>query len=382
MASKKRKKLDYWLLIPFVSLCVFGAIMVYSSSYDYYMINGKTAFMYFVRQTIYVILGWGLAYAIFRVKLDFFRRKNFLRQFLRALVVAYIYLIIFGINTNGTKGWIILGPLNVQPSQIANFFLILSLANSLADQQNFLDDGRSFWQRYNTPISRVLFFVIFTAQQHDVGSAVMNATISLIIFLASGIDYRKGVSLIFVGTFGIVFFLTTIASHISLHSSNYMVQRIVAFKHPFLLSKTTGNQLISSYYALVNGGIFGQGLGNSIQKLGYLPESNTDFILSVIGEELGLIMIVIVLVTIMVIVLRIVWIGIKSQSLYNSLVCYGVATLLTISTLFNAGGISGLLPITGMALPFISYGGSSLLVLSACMGLVLNISAQERMVQK
>ena len=161
-----------------------------------------------------------------------------------------------------------------------------------------------------------------------------------------------------------------------------MLQRLVGFAHPFELSKGAGNQLVNSYYALGNGGIFGVGLGNSIQKKGYLPEANTDFIMSVVAEELGLIMVIIIISVLFVIIFRAIILGTKSNRMYDTLICYGIATYLVVQTFFNVGGITGLIPITGVTFPFISYGGSSMIVLSATIGVLLNISASQKRSQR
>jgi cell division protein FtsW len=159
---------------------------------------------------------------------------------------------------------------------------------------------------------------------------------------------------------------------------SYQIKRLLAFFHPFKLENSVGRQLVNSYYAISNGGWFGVGIGNSIQKKGYLPEPYTDFIMSVITEELGIIGAIVVLGILFFLIGRIVLVGIRAQSAYRSLVCYGIGAWLFVQTLFNVGAMSGLLPITGVTLPFISYGGSSMLMLSAAIGLAMNVSCVEQ----
>jgi cell division protein FtsW len=166
-------------------------------------------------------------------------------------------------------------------------------------------------------------------------------------------------------------------SKTDLFSNSYQLQRIIAFTNPFGHATGAGQQLVNSYYAISNGGLFGVGLGNSVQKTGYLPEPNTDFIMAILTEELGAIGAICVMALLTFIIARIVLIGVRSTHPYHSLICYGVATYMTIQTLFNMGGVLGVLPITGVTFPFISYGGSSILTLSFCLGLVLNISGRQ-----
>ena len=136
--------------------------------------------------------------------------------------------------------------------------------------------------------------------------------------------------------------------------------------------------MVNSYYAIHNGGLFGVGLGNSMQKRGYLPEPYTDFILSITAEELGVIGAIVIITLLFFLMWRIMEVGIHADSQFNALVCFGVVTMIFTETLFNVGAVLGLLPITGVTLPFISYGGSSMIVLTVALGLVLNISAAEK----
>lgn len=157
----------------------------------------------------------------------------------------------------------------------------------------------------------------------------------------------------------------------------YQFRRLVAVMHPFAWKAREGNQIVNSFYAINHGGLFGVGLGNSTQKLGYLPEPYTDFILAIITEELGVIGALVVVGLIFFLILRILLIGIRSKNAYHSLIAYGIATMMFIQASFNIGAVLGVLPVTGVTLPFISYGGSSLLILAMAMGIMLNISAAE-----
>jgi cell division protein FtsW len=161
-------------------------------------------------------------------------------------------------------------------------------------------------------------------------------------------------------------------------TKRYQYQRVLAMLHPFQMEKTAGAQLVNSFYAISNGGIFGVGLGNGIQKRGYLPEPHTDFIIAVISEELGLVGVIVVLGLLAIIVIRIIQIGIRAKKNYDSLVCYGVATMFMTQIILNVGGSIGLVPLTGVTLPFLSYGGSSMLILSIALGIVLNLDATRK----
>ena len=150
---------------------------------------------------------------------------------------------------------------------------------------------------------------------------------------------------------------------------------------PLNMQNQGGTQLVNSYYAIVNGGVFGRGIGQSIQKRGFLPEPYTDFIMSVITEELGVVGAVVILALLFFLIARIILVGIRAHRSYNALICFGVGTWLFVQTVFNVGGMLGLLPITGVTLPFISYGGSSMMALSVAIGVVLNVDANEKKLQ-
>ncbi len=148
--------------------------------------------------------------------------------------------------------------------------------------------------------------------------------------------------------------------------------------HPFKLERKGGAQLVNSYYAIHNGGLFGVGLGNSMQKRGYLPEPYTDFILAVAAEEIGAIGAIFIVGLLFYLMWSIMEVGIHATTQFNALICFGVTTIIFTETLFNVGAVLGLLPITGVTLPFVSYGGSSMIVLTASIGLVLNVAANEK----
>ena len=203
------------------------------------------------------------------------------------------------------------------------------------------------------------------------------------MFSVSGVPTRLALTwLIGIAIFvGLVFILVVTWNPEFLRKS-YQFQRLMSFLHPFELERKGGAQLVNSYYAIHNGGLFGVGLGNSMQKRGYLPEPYTDFILSITAEEVGVIMTILLVGLLFYLMWEIMEVGINASSQFDALICFGVATILFTEALFNIGAVLGLLPITGVTLPFISYGGSSMIVLTAAIGLVLNVSANEKMLQE
>lgn len=372
LRAKRFRNIDPWIVLPYVTLCVLGIIMVFSSSAVFSMQNGVSAKSYLVHQTIFVILGFIMAAFFAAINLNKLRNKYLLAIFAGVLIGALIFVYARGASINGAAGWINLGLFSIQPAEVVKLFLILYLSHQFAHYNAVPGKyglKQAAWPLTLTGLMLVLIFI-----QPDVGGVAINFTIAMVLFLGSEIDWKTGSYVIVFGVGGLMLFLPTLARLLATHLHNYQASRFVAYLDPFGTTSGVGNQLVNSYYAISNGGLFGVGLGNSVQKMGYLPEPNTDFILAVIAEELGFVMVAIILVLLCIIVCRCIRLGMYAHSMYMTLLCYGVATFIAVETFFNVGGVCGLLPITGVTLPFISYGGSSMLILSAAIGLVLNVS--------
>ncbi|WP_409022397.1 FtsW/RodA/SpoVE family cell cycle protein [Dellaglioa sp. P0083] len=375
--TQKLQYLDYFIFIPYIILSGIGVVMVYSaSSYKVQMAGGDPT-TYLKKQLLFAILGLLVAFLIYSMKVNFFKSSGFIILFGAVSILLLLYVVLSGKTVNGAAGWINFGSFNIQPAEISKIFLVLFMAQQVAFRENkeLSYEGRNK-RRFIYAIAVVLPLILILIEP-DVGGFIINFSAVLIIILASG--YSIGItSLISVGGMGTLMILLSKLKSVSPDSGGplaYMAKRFSGFNDPFKYQQSTGQQLVNSYYALSNGGIFGAGLGNSIQKRGYLPEPYTDFILAITGEELGLLMVFFILILLFSMIGRIIFIGSKSKETFHSLCCYGIATFMTVQTVFNVGGISGVLPITGVTFPFLSYGGSSMLILSFCVGLVLNISA-------
>jgi len=349
------------------------------------MMNGGRSSQYLIKQAIFAILGLGLCWFFFMLKDKLFKQQKIVVLFLLGFTIIPLgLLIIKGIanpasKINGASAWINLKLFNYQPLEMAKLSLILYLSLILTNKQSKLMEkqtGWMVWKEIQQPVLTIIFMIGLVFFEPDMGGSVILGLITLILISASTIPLKYILKLN--GTLlsmfaALVFFIVKFQPAFIV--KNYQYARVLAMQHPFQLERTSGAQLVNSFYAISNGGIFGVGLGNSIQKRGYLPEPHTDFILAIISEELGLVGDLIVLGLIFTIIFRMILLGIRSKSNYNSLVYYGVATMILSQTVFNVGGLLGLVPLTGVTLPFISYGGSSMLVLSMALGIVLNLEA-------
>lgn len=366
---------DYYLMVPYILLCIIGIIMVYSSSAGIEMQNGGTPQSYLIKQTLYVVIGIIAMIFFANYSLVHYRRRHFLEYSTIIMGALLVVVLILGHAVNGAKGWINLGPINIQPVEFCKLYFILYLADRMA---RIRQHGRHFLETKSSigPLLMSAFFLFLIFIQPDTGGVAINFAIISVMILACDIRWAFGVSLIIglplIGYIGLQQAIINGWVH-----GGYRAQRFIAFMNPFGNANGSGSQLVNSYYAISNGGIFGVGLGNSVQKMGYLPEPNTDFIMSITSEELGLVGVSAILILLLILICRIIQLGIRSNSLYVTLVCYGAATFFSVETLFNIGGVLGLLPITGVTFPFISYGGSSMLVLSATVGIIMNISIQQ-----
>lgn len=383
--KSKIQYLDYWLLLPYVILCAFGALMVYSASSDLMSIRGMKPDAYFTKQLVFIALGFILMMITYFLKLSVLKNRTFLKAMTIVVFLALIYLLLLSrfrpsAAINGATAWIQLGPLTIQPSEFAKLLIVIYLANMLSRKENELADGFvDNLKLFFSPVVLVAGIILLVFIQPDLGDASILAAVMVVMFFGTGMSYWYGFSLITAVT-TTVMILFSILRHFnfSTNVNSYKFNRILSFLHPFELENMGGSQLVNSYYAINNGGWFGLGLGNSIQKRGYLPEPYTDFILSITTEELGVIGTLVIIALLFALLARIFYLGIHATKMYYTLLCYGIGTIIFVQTLFNVGGLLGILPITGVTLPFISYGGSSMMVLAIALGIVLNISAQEK----
>lgn len=348
------------------------------------MAGGKTD-QYLIKQAVFAGVGLFLCYFCFILKAKFFRKRVAIKYALLFTILSLASLPILGkifpsLRVNGAVAWIPMGPFgNYQPLELAKLVLILYLAFVLTSKQERLLSYQN-WKEVGfevlPPILVVGMIVFLLLIQPDFGGAIVISLITWVLLGASTIPgkYIVRLSTALAAFLGLVIFMILKLAP-SIITSHYQYKRILAMQHPFKWEQQAGAQLVNSFYAISNGGIFGVGLGNGIQKRGYLPEPHTDFILAVISEELGLVGDVVVLGLLAIIIFRIILIGIRAKKNYNALVCYGVATMLLTQVILNVGGLLSLIPLTGVTLPFISYGGSSMLILSIALGIVLNLDA-------
>ncbi|MBD5431572.1 MAG: cell division protein FtsW [Lactobacillus sp.] len=381
---RKIHYLDWKILIPYLILVIAGIVLVYSASSDILLINNFKPSTYGLRQAIYVVAAITLfGIPCFALKLEVFKNKKFVMWFLLISLVMLAFLVLMKIvkgssaAVNGAVGWINLGFINLQPLEVAKLALVIYLAYMLDKRDGRMVYGQILHNIAHPALMTGIMMGLVIVEPDFGGTAIL-FMIALVMFSVSGIPTAlalRWLALIVIGV--LTLFILVVWLNPKFLQSSYQFQRLMSFLHPFELERKGGAQLVNSYYAIHNGGLFGVGLGNSMQKRGYLPEPYTDFILSITAEEFGAIGAIVLIGLLFYLMWRIMEVGLHASSQFNALVCFGVTTIIFTESLFNIGAVLGLLPITGVTLPFISYGGSSMIVLTACIGIVLNISANE-----
>lgn len=391
---KKFRYLDWWILAPYLILVAIGVVMVYSASSGILLANKLPANAYFKKQLGFALIGLFLAFFTYLLRVQLFYYRKVVLLILGVSLVFMISLLFLKIlrpsaAVNGAVGWINIFGVTIQPVEISKFALIIYLAFIFGRKETDLH-YHAYLKTITAPVLLAMFFMLLAALQPDMGGAGILLLITMVMVAASGIPwiFSAGIFAVLGSflTFGIYFLghLDTNSPILkTLKISGYQLARIQDLFHPFQVAQHGGQQLVNSYYAINNGGWFGRGLGRSIQKMGYLPEPYTDFILSITAEELGVIGVAIIIILLGILIIRSIYLGIRvRRNTYLALICYGIGTMMFIQVLFNIGGVLGVLPITGVTLPFISYGGSSMLILSVCMGLLMNISAYDKRQQQ
>ena len=391
MKISKRHLLNYSILVPYILLSVLGLIVVYSTTSASLIQEGKSAFQLVRNQGLFWFVSLLLIAVIYKLKLGFLRNERLLFIVMFAELVLLALARLIGIPINGAYGWIKVGPITVQPAEYLKIIIIWYLAQRFSKQQEeigvydfqVLTQNQWFPRSFNDWRFVLLVMIGSLAIFPDLGNATILFLVSLLMYSISGIAHRWFATILAILTTLATVTLTAIKvigvdkfSRIPIFG--YVAKRFSAFFNPFDDVAGAGHQLANSYYAMVNGGWFGLGLGNSIEKRGYLPEAHTDFVFSIVIEEFGFVGASLILALVFFLILRIILVGIRAKDPFNSMVAIGIGGMILIQVFVNIGGISGLIPSTGVTFPFLSQGGNSLLVLSVAIAFVLNIDASEK----
>jgi len=360
---KKLEEYDLMIMLMAIALTCFGVVMVYSASSVMAAKRFQDGFFFLKRQGLFALIGFAVMLCAMRINYQFWRKLAV--PILLGCLVLLVMVLIPGIggSAGGAARWIRLPGFNLQPSEIAKIALIMYMAYSLDRKQDKIKElGAGF-------VSYMLILVVMLSlllKQPDMGAALTLAVVAIIMLFAAGTRLVYIISIFLISMPFLYFLVMNVA---------YRKRRILAFLDPWQDPQNSGFQIIQSWLALGTGGVFGQGLGEGKQKLFYLPEAHTDFILSVVGEELGFVGVVVIIGMFFLLVQRAMRIAVAAPDIFGRFLALGIAVLFGIEASVNMGVVTGLLPTKGLALPFISYGGSSLVISLFAVGILLNISS-------
>ena len=363
---KRVEGYDFIVLVLAVVLTCFGVVMVYSASSVMAAKKFHDGFFFLKRQSLFALIGFGAMAVAMRVDYHVWKRAAVPLFFTCFFLLLLVFMPGIGGTAKGASRWIRLPGFNFQPSELAKVALIIYMAYSLDKRQEKLKQFVSGFFPYLLILG---VFIAVLLKQHDMGAALIMGTVAIVMLFAAGtrLQYILGMGLVALpGACYLVF------------AEAYRMRRITAFLDPWRDPTDAGFQIIQSWLALGTGGIFGQGLGEGKQKLFYLPEAHTDFILAVCGEELGFLGVIVIASMFLLLVQRSIRVAISAEDNFGRFLAFGIALLIGLEAFTNMAVVTGMLPTKGLALPFISYGGSSLIVSLCAVGILLNVSSRMR----
>ncbi len=352
------------IFIVIMVLLGIGVLMVYSTSAIPAQKQLGDEYFYIKRQFMWIVVGAAAFTIMCFINCNFWKKAS--NILLGATVTLLICVLIPGVGkvAGGARQWLSVGFLNVQPSEIAKLTTVIFMAGFLTRRQKKI---KEFWYGFVPPFL-VLIIVAILVGVPDFGTAILISAVIFSMLLIGGINWKYLLLCFFVSLPAICFMVKI---------KDYRFKRILIFLDPWSDSRGAGWQLTQSFIALGSGGLAGLGLGKSIQKMGFLPESHTDFIFSIIGEEMGFFGGVVVIICFVVLLVCGLRIALRAKDLFSHLLAIGIVLMIGFQSVINIGVATGCLPVTGIPLPLISYGGSNLVICMASIGILFNIATRQ-----
>lgn len=362
----KKKPVDFPILLTTVILVALGIVMVFSASYYYSAERWGDSLYFFKRQCLWAVIGFAGMFVASRV--DYSRLQRYSRIFMIISILLLVLVLLVGEPRNNAKRWLGIGSLTIQPAEIAKFAIIFFISDSMAraggKMKRFLKDV--------LPILLVVGMVFgLIVKQPNLSTAGSIVILTLVMLFIGGLNLWYFAGLAAAGAVGAVV-LTVVAG--------YRLDRYKAFIDPWADPLKSGWQLIQSLYSLGSGGLFGLGLAQSRQKYLYLPYPETDFIFAIIGEELGFVGATFLILLFLILIWRGIRVALTAPDLFGSFLSAGIISMIAIQAVINIAVVTASMPPTGLPLPFISYGGSSLAMFLTGIGVLLNVSRHCRTV--
>ncbi|WZL74738.1 stage V sporulation protein E [Clostridiaceae bacterium 35-E11] len=357
----KKKSSDFTLLLTVLVLVIIGIIMVFSSSHYYALSKMNDSYHFLKRELMWAVLG--LIGMFFAMNFDYWKyRKIAPYAYMLSIILLILVLTPLGIEFNGAQRWLGVGGFTIMPGEVAKICGIFFAATYLSRKPEKIKD---FFKGVLPSLLIIGIYFALIILQPNLSTAL---TISVIIASMMFVTGMRWLHVSIMGLGGVIL----VAIMIML--APYRIKRLTGFLDPFADPQGTGYQVIQSLYALGTGGLFGVGLGKSVQKYLYIPEPQNDFIFAIIGEELGFIGCVTVILLFLLLIWRGVRIAINAPDLFGCLIATGITSMVAVQVIINVAVATSSMPVTGIPLPFISWGGNSLAIFMSAMGILLNIS--------
>ena len=367
----KRPPFDMTFLLSVILLTIYGTVMVFSAGTAYAQVRYDDSLYFVKKQTVWLIIGFSVMFIAARVEPNVYKR--FTPHLYLSTLVLLVLVLIVGFVGNGAQRWISIGPLTIQPSEIAKIAMIMMLAKYFSDFEERATDRKNKKSIliYGTlfPALIMLAPIILVMLQKHLSCIIILGSIGLLLIFASGVNPRYIYAFSGLGAAAV--------SYIALFT-DYTKERITVWQNPEAYKLTGGWQTLQGLMAIGSGGIFGVGLGKSILKHCYVSEPANDMIFAILCEELGLVGAALALFLFGFLVCRGAKIALRSPETYTRLLVIGISIKMAIQALLNVAVVTNTIPNTGISLPFFSYGGSSLVMLFFEMGIILSVSRQSK----
>lgn len=359
---------DRTLLWLTFGLAIIGFVMVTSASMPIGQRLAEDPFLFAKRDALYLGLAFGLSLVTLRIPMAVWQRYS--NAMLLLSIVLLLVVLVVGSSVNGASRWIALGPLRIQPAELSKLSLFCYLASYLVRK---VEEVRSNFWGFCKPMGVMVVLAVLLLAQPDLGTVVVLFITTLAMLFLAGAKMWQFLAIIGSGVFAVGLLIV---------AEPYRMRRVTSFWNPWADPFGSGYQLTQSLMAFGRGEFWGQGLGNSVQKLEYLPEAHTDFIFSILGEELGYIGVVLALLMVFFVAFRAMSIGRRALEIdqrFSGFLACSIGVWFSFQALVNVGAAAGMLPTKGLTLPLISYGGSSLIIMSTAIVLLLRIDYETRL---
>lgn len=363
----KLGKADKWLLYYVIIISLFGIIMIYSSSYVWAEYKFNSPYKFAINQGIFFLIGIGIMNIVSKIDYKLYHKNS--NKLLFGGIILLICVLIPGLGTvrNGSRSWFGVGSFGIQPSEFMKLILIIFTSKYMAKHEKLMKSIK----KGALPILAITLLVfILIMLQPDFGTGIIIIITTIALLFVGGVPFNFFIRIGISGLLGVIGLIAV---------APYRISRILSFLNPWKDPLGSGFQIIQSLYAIGPGGLFGQGFMNSRQKHFYLPEPQTDFIFAIISEEFGFLGVLIVSGLFILILTKCFKISKNTNDLFAKYLVFGISFQMGFQAILNLMVVTGLIPVTGITLPFLSYGGSSLLVSLISIGVILNVSRYNKL---